>query len=272
MQAPLHDAALAKVHDTMPPVRRGMALLLLHVGLALASVALSAWLVRRTALEPTRTAEVAEAVLESPELRQEIARQVSGRIGQETGELPFAIEPVVEEVLRQEETASLLGGTVVASHRRLLDANAPPVIIDTTAMNVLSQGRVPEQYTLAVPTIGPLATARRLIDDWLPTVAVVAALLVVAGVAVHPNPPRALCQAGYWMVAATLTQVAVGYVVPVIVVPAVSDSPWADVVATAVRAYGRTVVRLLATVLAGGAVALLAGASWGLGANRAYDP
>jgi hypothetical protein len=251
-------------------VRRGSALFLLHAGLALASVALAVWLVRRTALEPNRTAEVTDAVLDSPELRAEISRQVSERISQQTGEDPSDIEPFVDEVLEQEGVGRMLAGTITAAHRRLVDPDAPPATIDTQAMSVLTGGQVPEEFTLTVPTIGWLDTARRALDQWLPFVTLVAAALALAGVALHPNQPRGLCHVGYWLVGATLVQVALGYLVPVVVAPALTASPWADVVATAVRAYSRTLITTLAAVLAAGGVALLTGAAWGLGGQRAY--
>ena len=252
-------------------MRRGSALFLLHAGLALATVALSAWLVRRTALEPSRTAEVADAVLESPELRTEISRQVSERVGEQTGADPRDVEPAVDNALEQEDVARMLADTITAAHRRLLDSDAPPPTIDTTAMSVLSNGALPEQFELDVPTIGFLDTARRAIDAALPFVAIAAALLALAGIAMHPNPPRAVCQVGYWMVAATLVQVLVGFLIPVVIVPAATDSPWADIVATAVKAYGSTLIGTFAGVLGGGGVALLVGAGWGLGAHRPYN-
>ncbi len=252
-------------------MRRGSALFLLHAGLALATIALSAWLVRRTALEPNRTAEVADAVLESPELRDEISSQVSERVGEQTGTDPLDVEPLVDDALEQEGVARMLADTITAAHRRLLDPDAPPPTIDTSAMDVLSGGAVPEQFALDVPTIGFLDTARRAIDATLPFVAIAAALFALAGIAMHPNPPRAICQVGYWMVAATLVQVLVGFLIPVVIVPAATDSPWADIVATAVKAYAGTLIGTFAAVLGGGSVALLAGAAWGLGAHRPYD-
>lgn len=252
-------------------MRRGAALIFLHLGLALAAVALSAWLVRRTALEPERTTRVADAVLQSPQLRTEISSQVSDRMAQATGTPAFQIEPGVDGLLGDDGVVDSLATTVAAAHLRLIDRDAPPATIDTSAMSTLSGGVVPEAYTLDVPTLTPLDAARRFIDRWLPTVAVMAAGLVLAGVALHPNHPRALVQVGYWLVATTLLQVVVGWIVPVIVVPAVLSSPWADVFATVVEAYSSTLIGTIASVLAAGGVALVLGATWGLRGWHDYD-
>jgi len=239
--------------------------------MALATLALSAWLVRNTLLEPEQSAEVAEAVLDSPTLRNEIASQVSTRISEVTGQPAFQIEANVEVLLEDPAVAESLATTITAAHARLIDPDAPPVIVDTSAMSTLSGGVVAEQYELAVPTISALDTLSRIIDVWLPLVAAVAVAMAALAMVLHPNPARALCQIGYWLVAASLLQVLVGWFVPVVVIPAFTDSPWADVVAAAVRAYNDTLLTTLAAVLGGGGAALVLGAWWGLAARRDYD-
>src|SRR5262245_30518841 len=117
-------------------MRRGPASMFLHAGLLLTSIVLAAWIVRRTALEPERTAHVADAVLDSPHVRQEITNQVAARISAQTGTASNQVAPAVDDTLQQDGVARMLADTVTAAHRRLLDPQAPAPVIGTGAMNV----------------------------------------------------------------------------------------------------------------------------------------
>ena len=89
--------------------------------------------------------------------------------------------------------------------------------------------------------------------------AVIAIVLVLLGLAIHPWRAAALGIIGVGLLAAAVLLVSVGYLLPVRAIPALSDEPWLAVVPDVARDQ-QPVLVAITVVLVGAGLGCLAGA------------
>ena len=88
-----------------------------------------------------------------------------------------------------------------------------------------------------------------------------AVVLGLLGLLFHPSKPTALRIIGGWFIAASIVELVVAYTLPVLVLPALVDSPYAELVAEVDKATIGPLVGVL-IMLAGAGVACLVAGSW----------
>lgn len=249
----------------MAPVRRAFASIVLGLGLLCGSLTLAMWWLRNTVMEPTRTTEVVDALVAKAEVRREVSSRIGEQLGAQLGVDPATVTGLADEALQRTELVPLLTQLLRDAHGRLIGESRGPVVLDPAiAAQLLGDQRVAllPPVTFDVPTIAPLNTARRSIDGVIQAGLVFAVGFTLSGLVMHPSKPSALRTIGVWLLAASVLQLLIGFVVPVLVVPEVWNNPWADVVGETARAATTGLVAVLAILAATGIVCLLVAAAW----------
>ena len=132
-------------------------------------------------------------------------------------------------------------------HRRLIGEAVGPVVLSPATVGAVVQQAVPgidpalvasvPEVRFTVPEAKPLETARDRMPDLLRTGAVVALALVALSFVIHPRRDRLLVRVGWWLLAASVAQVFLLYLVPVVLAPAVVDNVWTGLVLLGTAAF-----------------------------------
>ena len=257
-------------------VRRALAGALIGLGLVLGSLTLSGWWARETVLEPERTEEVADAVLGNDTVRRELARRVVGAVAATLP--PEATGPAelfrddLEDALASPAMVAPFRLVVVDVHRALLGETAGPVVIDPATVATAVSAAVPgldpallgslPAVRFDVPKASPMATAKDRLPGLLRAGLWVSLALVAAGFLVDSRHDRALVRIGWWLLGASVAQLFLLYLVPVLLVPAMVDNAWTGLVAEVATASWGPLVGLLAAMAVAGLGCLVLGFSW----------
>jgi hypothetical protein len=249
----------------MAPVRRAFASIVLGVGLLCGSLTLAIWWVRQTVMEPSRTREVADVLIAETDIRNEVASQIGDQLGAQLGVDPATVTGLANEALQRTDIIPLFATLLSEAHSRLIGETSGPVVLDPSiAAQVLGDERAAllPPVTFDVPTIEPLHSARRSIEGVIQAGLVFAVGFTLSGLVMHPSKPAALRTIGIWLLGASVLQLLIGFVVPVLLVPELWSSPWADLVGETARAATSGLVAVLVVLAAGGIVCLLVAAAW----------
>ncbi len=245
-------------------MRRALATILLTLGLLCASVALSAWWVQRTAFDTSNTSAIAEAALQNPELRSDLARGIADRVAIELGVDHAVVQSAAEATLVRPDIATLFSGVLRDIHSRLIGQSTGPVVIPADlvarAIGVPAAAQLAD-VTIDIPTFDALDTARTTLRDTIPVLIYAAVVLTVMGVVLHPRKSNALRIVGAWFLGASIVELLVAYGLPVLVLPALVDSPYAELVAEVDKATLGPLVGVL-VMLAGAGVGCLVAGAW----------
>jgi hypothetical protein len=114
---------------------------------------------------------------------------------------------------------------------------------------------------LDIATIEPLDTTRRALERALPILVAIGIAFSVAGLIVHPSKPTALRTLGAWLLGASIVELVFAYAVPTLLLPAVVDSPYADLVAEVDKATIQPLIGVL-VMMAGAGLACLVAGTW----------
>jgi hypothetical protein len=242
-------------------VRRTLAGLLFGIAYLSASLAVSGWLLQRTAFDPGRTAASADVVLADSAIKNElvdlIADATAAQLGLQQGETRALVRSVVDT----EPGAKLMGEILHDAHAHLIGAQREPVQITAAQMVEITRneavGELPP-ITLPVPKVTVLDIMRRVLAWLVPIAALVALVFAVVGMMAHPERAALLRSLGLGLLLLAALVALLGYVVPRFVLPLLSDSPWAHV-PRRLADDSLTLIIAVELLLVGAAVALLAG-------------
>lgn len=236
-----------------------MASLLLTIGLAIGSLTLSGWWFQQTVLDPSRTARVANAVIDDPQVRSALAGAISSAIAAELPEAPPDLQATIASRLEGLADPSFLGQAIQDAHARLVGAATGPVTLDNGVLLPLVDQSIADaagSVSWDVPTVSPLASARDRLGSLITLGVVLSAGLVVAGFLLHPRHDQALRTVGGWALGAAAWSLMTAWVLPVFVLPRVTDNPWTSVAAAVAEARISSLLGVLLT-LAGVGVACI---------------
>jgi hypothetical protein len=254
-------------------VRRAIASVLLSLGLLCGALALSAWWVQHTAFDTTSTSDIAEAALQNPDLRSDLARAIADRVAVELNLDHDAVETAANTLLVRPDIATAFSGVLRDIHARLIGESTGPVTVPpdlvARAIGDPAAAQLPP-VTVDIPTFDALDTTRRTLRRAIPLLILAGSVLIAVGLLLHPRKPVALRIVGAWFLGASVIELVVAYVVPVLVMPALVDSPYAELVAEVDKATLGPLVGVL-IMLAGVGVGLLVAGSW-LDRQPSYAP
>jgi len=253
-------------------VRRSLAGLLFGFASMFASLALSGFWLQYTAFSPDHTRSAAKAVLQDSEIKDEIASLIaSATVAQLNQEVPQTFptidtEPVRQLVfdnLRTAEGAALMQDVIADSHARLIGLRDEPVEITPEQMVPL----VGNQVAMAAPIVelpidevGALSTMREVLKWLVPIAAGLAVILLLLGFFAHPEKAELLRSLGILFLGMALLLVVIGYVVPTLVLPLLTNNVWIGAVPK-LAADSLPFLLGLTLVLVGAGIGCLAGAS-----------
>jgi len=253
-------------------VRKTFAGLIFGVAYACASLAISGWLLQRSAFDPDRTSELAPVVLQDNRIKTEITNTIADAAADQRGLDKTATRQTVAAVASTPQGAALLGKVLHDAHARMIGELRGPVRITGTQMVQVVRnevvGDIPS-ITLPVPRVSSLDLIRRILRWTIPFGALFAVGFFVIGFMLHPNRSALINSLGYGLVLLGLLIMVLGYVVPRFALPALSDSMWADVPARLANDSLPLLIGLT-IVLGGGGAMLLVGTGL-LGRRRRWN-
>ena len=245
-------------------MRRALGTIFLTLGLLSASLALSAWWVQHTAFDTGNTMTIAEAALQNPDLRADLARGIADRVSTELGVDHSLVQTAAEATLVWPDIATAFSSVLRDIHSRLIGQTSGPVIVSPDLVARAIGNPAAAQLTpvsIDIPTFDALDTTRKTLHDLIPILIYVAVVLVALGLLIHSSKPTALRVLGAWFLAASVVELLVAYALPVLVLPALVDSPYAELVAEVDKATLGPLVGVL-IMLAGAGVGCLVAGAW----------
>jgi hypothetical protein len=245
-------------------VRRAIASTLLSLGLLCSALAMSAWWVQRTAFDTSNTSDIAEAALQNPDLRADLARAIADTVSVELNLDHAAVESAAQTALVQPAIATAFSDVLRDIHARLIGqetgpATIPPDLVVRATGNPAAAQLPP--VTVDVPTFDALDTTRRALHRSIPLLATGAVVLALLGLLFHPSKAAALRIIGAWLIGASIVELVIAYTLPVLLLPALVDSPYAELVAEVDKATIGPLVGVLVMLVGAGVGCLVAG-SW----------
>ena len=243
-------------------VRRTLAGLLFGFAYLCAAIAVSGYLLQRTAFDPGRTADLADVVLEDPAITSTLSNVIADATSQALGAPDKqAVRDLVAQVAKTPGGAALFADVLHDSHAHLIGEQTEPVQITAQQMVQIVRneavGNLPP-ITLPVPKVAALDVLRRILDLLVPIAAVAAIGLAIVGFSTHPERGVLFRSLGFGLILLAVLVTVLGYLVPRFAVPALSDSAWARVPAQ-LADDSLSLIIAVDLLLIGGGLALLAG-------------
>lgn len=250
----------------MPRMRRTLAGMLFALASVCASLAISGFWLQRVAFSPSQSSSLATVVLKDSAIKQEIVDVIaSGVMASPAGALigpdEATVRALVTTVANNADGARLLGGVIEDAHARLIGASDEPVTISADDLVLIVRHEAAADVgpiTLDVPQVKALDVVRQTLTWLVPATAIAALALLALGFLAHPDKLDVIRGLGFGMLVLAALLIVLGYVVPVAVVPALSDNPWVGV-APQLAKDSLPVLAGLALVLAGGGLGCLVG-------------
>lgn len=246
--------------------------LFIHLGMLGAALAFASWWSSHTILDTARTRRITETVLESADLRNFVAGHIASATAPAVGVRASAAATHgvyanhLAAVLGRPAIQLKLEQFVVDAHERLLGQRTQPAVLDQATVRTLVAAAFPSvrgadlakvhAVTFDVPQSQALFKGREALAHrfWLYFLGAIALLTV--GLVTTDDRRAAVKLIGKWLVGITVAHLIVLWLVPVVIVPAVTTNPWAHLVAAVARAVGAGVVTSLVVLALVGIVFL----------------
>ncbi len=237
-------------------MRRSLAgVLLIAAGVFLALAASLFWL-GRVAFSPSSDTGTARAILGDEEIRGEIAALVAGADAPVLNQSPAQLKEYIEQIATLEAGAAVLSDPVGEAHARLIGERDQPVRITGPQQVLIVRDELvalQQPVTLPVQEVGSIAFVNSA-AGWIVVISAALGLLsLLAGVILRPERGEPTLALGIGLATLGVLMVLFGYLVPVALLPALSDTTWMGVFARLAN-HWRTVtigIGLTALILAG---------------------
>lgn len=225
-----------------------------------ASLAISGWLLQRTAFSPSHTADMAPVILQDNRIKLQIANTIADAVASQRNLDQASVRQTVYAVASTKPGAELLAEVIHDAHARLIGAQPGPVrITGEQLVQIVRNQAVGDMHsiTLPVPRVAALDRTRRVLHWLVPFGALFAVGFFVIGFMLHPNRSGLVYSLSYGLILLALLAGLLGYVVPRFVLPAFSDNIWADVSARLANDSLPLVVAMVVVFGAGGVMLLV---------------
>ena len=252
--------------------RGSLSKLLIHFGMLCAALAFASWWTSHTILDTARTRRVTEAVLASADLRNFVADHIASvtapAVGVSAGASKGAYAGHLDAVLARRDIQLKLEQFVVDAHKRLLGERSQPAVLDQSTVRTLVVAAFPSVRSsdlarvhavkFDVPQSQTLLSSRKALAHrfWLYFLGAVALLTI--GLVTTDDRRSAVKLIGKWLIGITVAHLVVLWLVPVVILPAVTTNPWAHLIAAVARAVGAGIVTSLVLIAVVGVVFLFA--------------
>jgi hypothetical protein len=236
--------------------RGSISRLFIHFGMLCAALAFASWWTSHTILDTSRTRRVTEAVLENGDVRHFVAAHVASVTAPAVGSSATASKAEytsqLDAVLRRHDIQLKLEQFVVDAHERLLGERKQPAVLDQATARTLVKAAFPSvsaadlnrvhAVRFDVPQSQAIFKGREAFAHrfWLYFLGAV--VLLVLGFVMTDDRRSALKLVGKWLVGITVAHLIVLWIIPVLIVPAVTTNPWALLVSAVAQAVGAGIV------------------------------
>ncbi len=195
----------------------------------LVALAVSTFWLQRVAFTPAADSGVAVAVMEDDGIRTEVATLIASADAPILGRSSARLREFIIQIASVDAGAALMSGVVEDAHARIIGDRDEPVQIsaaDQVAIVRTERVALAPPITLPVQEVGPIA----IIDTitwWMTIVAAGLGLLtLLAGLVARPEKGEASLALGGGLAALALLLPLFGWLIPVALLPAVSDDTW----------------------------------------------
>lgn len=214
-------------------LRRFVAGALLGVSLFVGSLAWSGFLVLRTVLEPDRSSEIAEELLENEQVRSQLASNfvdvIFGAMLQNASVQQLdkaALESVANDLLQDPEVKALIISSLADTHAAFLGEGDAPQSLDLSSFGETARrslvdidpaldALLPVAPSLLVPLptehIPDASPVRSFLLKAIPLIAIGAAIGVLAAFFTTTDRPSILRRAGYWAISTAAFYLIAGF-------------------------------------------------------------
>jgi hypothetical protein len=237
-------------------MERTLAGMLFLVAAVAFSIAAGAWWMQRVCFTPDDTRDTAAAILEEPDIRQEINTVISGAsapvLGLNTPELSTFLET---EILSTHAGAAVMGPIMEEIHDKIIGNRDDDIVVTGEEMiPIVRDQRAADVHDviLPIPVIGTLKTTRTTIGWMIPIAAGIGAIAMLLGIATRPERRDVLRGLGEFFVAMACSMLVFGYLIPVQLLPAIDNGVWT-------KAIPRLAMRTLPFVIGSAAIFALGG-------------
>ncbi|MFT3855463.1 MAG: hypothetical protein QM733_22435 [Ilumatobacteraceae bacterium] len=246
-------------------MRRTLAGFLFGFAYFCAALCIAGWFLQRTAFNPSRTASVATEILQVPAIRAEIVGLIAENAAPTLGTTPEAVSGVVNGYLEDPTTEAAMSremaGILEEAHAHLIGQQSEPVqITDAQIRNIVRNDAVMglAPITLPIPEVHVLSVTRDVLRWLVPISGIAAVVFGLIGLTAHPDRQALLRSLGFGMLLLAVLITGLGYFVPRFAIPALSDSPWAQIPAKLAN-DALPLIIALDFVFVGAGIALLVG-------------
>jgi hypothetical protein len=245
-------------------VRRGLAGLLFFLAAILLALAAGGWWLQRVAFKPSSSSAVAREVLADPALRGELAAVVAGAAAEAVGKPENQLSLEINSIAANPAAADFLADIVADAHARVIGSGGPVQITGPQMVDIVRDQRAAAlpAVTLPVETVGILDTTRTILQWLVPIAAVIGLAAAVLGVLAHPERAEAIFGIGVFCILAAVLAMALGYVVPMFLLPVLSDNVWIDVIPAMASDQLTTVAAMSCALAVVGVVLIIASAGF----------
>jgi hypothetical protein len=236
---------------------------MLIIGAVIIAIAIGSWWLERVAFSPSDDSGIAHSVLGDENIRGQIASIVAAADAPILQQSPTELREFIQEIARIPDGAALMGPIVAEAHGRLIGENDALVLVTADQqVTIVRDELVGEAASLTLPVqrVGSMA----FLDRWLGWIAGGAALLgllfLLGGIVMRPERGEGTFALGVGLASLAGSLVVFGYIVPLLVLPALSDDPWMGVFPRLANHY-RNLTVLLAVIALALAAAIVFGTS-----------
>jgi hypothetical protein len=252
----------------------------------LAALAFASWWTSHTILDTARTRRVTDAVIGSTEVRHYLADAIAPAVTQAVGAAnvnaaaratPGAAAPApspadelsqrLGAVLDHPDIRVKLEQFVVDAHELLIGQSTRPAVLDQATVVTLVHAALPSMsladlarippVRISVPRFGALSTGRRAFQNRTWLYALGAVVLLAIALATTKDRHGTIKLIGKWLLGISAVHLLVLWILPVLVAPQLSNSPWVSLVASVARALNAGIVSGLVILVVAGVLCLL---------------
>jgi hypothetical protein len=213
-------------------VRRSPAGFLLIISGGLFALAIGCWWLQQVAFTPTPDTDDTAAIVGDEDIRSEIATVVASADAPVLEQSPTQLKEFVEQIAALDAGAALMTEFVADAHARLIGELDEPVrITGPEQAQIVRDERVAVNppITLPVQQVSSLEVVDTLLG-WTALVALAAGFVaLVAGFVFRPERGEGTFAVSAFFLMIAVMLVVFGYLVPLAVLPALSDDTWMGV-------------------------------------------
>jgi hypothetical protein len=213
-------------------MRRSLGGLILIAAAVLIALSIGGWWLQRVAFSPSNDSNATYSILGDEEIRGQIATIVAGADAPILGVSPARLREDIERYARIPDGAALMSDFVSDAHGRVIGTFDRRVAISAQEqVNIVRNELVGEADPLTLPV--QRVSSMAFLHDWLGWLAlsslVFGVIASILGMLLRPERGEGTFALTVFFASTAGSLVIFGYLVPLLLLPAVSNNPWMGV-------------------------------------------